>query len=73
MLSSFRLSVHKILPSFFLDTCAMIAPIDRVDCGWPGVTKDQCLQIGCCFDSSVSHARYCFYKAGEVLRYVWFI
>ena len=25
------------------------------------------MQMGCCFDSSVAGARYCFYKAGKVL------
>ena len=49
------------------DTCAIVAPIDRVDCGWPGVTKEQCLQKGCCFDSSIPETRFCFYKAGKVL------
>ena len=47
------------------DSCSVINPKHRVDCGWPGVSEDRCVQMGCCFDSSIQKVRYCFYKAGK--------
>lgn len=44
------------------DTCAIVNPDDRVDCGWPGISKDQCLQTGCCFDDTIANKRFCYYK-----------
>ena len=56
-----------LLCCFFTDTCSVIDPTKRVDCGWPGISEDRCVQMGCCFDSSIEGARFCFYKAGKVL------
>lgn len=47
------------------DTCSIINPQDRVDCGWPGISKKQCLDSGCCFDDTIQGERFCFYKAEE--------
>ena len=33
---------------------------DRVDCGYPGVTKEQCNNRGCCFDNSIRNVPWCF-------------
>ena len=33
---------------------------DRVDCGYPEVTPEQCNNRGCCFDSSISGVPWCF-------------
>nr|XP_021508064.1 trefoil factor 3 [Meriones unguiculatus] len=32
----------------------------RVDCGYPSVTKEQCNNRGCCFDSSIPNVPWCF-------------
>ncbi|XP_078379296.1 uncharacterized protein LOC144662376 [Oculina patagonica] len=42
-------------------TCVM-APADRKDCGYGGVTKQQCEERGCCFDDSVRGVPWCFHK-----------
>ena len=47
------------------DTCSLIDPKLRVDCGWPSISEEQCRQKGCCFDSSVPKTRYCFYKISK--------
>ena len=50
-----------------LPLCDVHVPRDeRIDCGWNGVTKQQCEAKGCCYDDSWSHdgAPYCFYAAG---------
>ncbi|CAH1776216.1 unnamed protein product, partial [Owenia fusiformis] len=36
----------------------------RKDCGWAGITAAQCVEAGCCFDSSVVNAKWCFAKKG---------
>ncbi|XP_073928442.1 trefoil factor 3 [Castor canadensis] len=33
---------------------------ERVDCGYPGVTQEQCNNRGCCFDSSIRQVPWCF-------------
>ncbi|KAL9951119.1 hypothetical protein ACROYT_G043723 [Oculina patagonica] len=49
------------------DSCSVINPKHRVDCGWPGVSEERCVQMGCCFDSSIKGARFCFYKAEDAV------
>uniref|UniRef100_G3T9W2 Trefoil factor 3 n=1 Tax=Loxodonta africana TaxID=9785 RepID=G3T9W2_LOXAF len=39
--------------------CAVPAK-DRVDCGYPQVTPEQCNSRGCCFDSSIRGVPWCF-------------
>lgn len=39
--------------------CAVPAK-DRVDCGYPQVTQEQCNGRGCCFDSSIPGVPWCF-------------
>ncbi|KAI4578763.1 hypothetical protein MJT46_000131 [Ovis ammon polii x Ovis aries] len=39
--------------------CAVPAK-DRVDCGYPEVTPEQCNNRGCCFDSSIPGVPWCF-------------
>ncbi|KAF5927466.1 hypothetical protein HPG69_016104, partial [Diceros bicornis minor] len=39
--------------------CAVPAE-DRVDCGYPEITSEQCNNRGCCFDSSIPRVPWCF-------------
>ncbi|XP_059099871.1 trefoil factor 1 [Peromyscus eremicus] len=41
------------------ETCTM-TPRERVNCGFPGVTAEQCKQRGCCFDDTVRGFPWCF-------------
>uniref|UniRef100_A0A2K5EA00 Trefoil factor 1 n=1 Tax=Aotus nancymaae TaxID=37293 RepID=A0A2K5EA00_AOTNA len=41
------------------ETCAM-APRERKNCGFPGVTAAQCTSKGCCFDDTVPGFPWCF-------------
>ncbi|EDL96999.1 trefoil factor 2 (spasmolytic protein 1), isoform CRA_a [Rattus norvegicus] len=34
--------------------CSRMTPSNRKNCGFPGITSDQCFNLGCCFDSSVA-------------------
>ncbi|XP_061048824.1 trefoil factor 3 [Eubalaena glacialis] len=38
----------------------MVPAKDRVDCGYPEVTPEQCNNRGCCFDSSIHGVPWCF-------------
>ena len=48
-------------------TCASIPETDRVECGWPGVSQQQCEFNLCCFLVSLDYPD-CFYPASK-----WFI
>ncbi|XP_039713447.1 trefoil factor 2 isoform X2 [Pteropus medius] len=40
--------------------CSRTSPQTRKNCGFPGITSDQCFKAGCCFDSSVVGVPWCF-------------
>ncbi|XP_075399022.1 trefoil factor 2 [Tenrec ecaudatus] len=40
--------------------CSRLSPKNRKNCGFPGITSDQCFAAGCCFDSSVAGVPWCF-------------
>ncbi|XP_053305973.1 alpha-2-macroglobulin-like protein 1 [Spea bombifrons] len=37
----------------------------RKDCGHPGITREECLQKNCCYDTSHPDAKWCFYRTGH--------
>lgn len=39
--------------------------MNRLDCGFPGITADQCAIKGCCFSLTQNEGPYCFYPDGE--------
>ncbi|XP_069058706.1 putative gastrointestinal growth factor xP4 [Pleurodeles waltl] len=41
------------------DRCG-IEPKLRVDCGYPGIIAEECVNKGCCFDSSDPYSIWCF-------------
>ncbi|CAH3030606.1 unnamed protein product [Porites evermanni] len=43
------------------------APSERKDCGYVGITKEDCLGKGCCYDNSVDDGKtpWCFYPPDE--------
>lgn len=49
-----------LLPRALSETCT-VAPKQRANCGYPGVTPSQCAEKGCCFDSSVPGYPWCFH------------
>nr|XP_058152476.1 trefoil factor 2 [Dasypus novemcinctus] len=40
--------------------CSRLNPQNRKNCGFPGITENQCFNSGCCFDSSVAGVPWCF-------------
>ncbi|XP_066285823.1 uncharacterized protein [Branchiostoma lanceolatum] len=43
------------------DEC-LVEPSARQDCGYSGITQEECHQRECCFDSSTANAIFCFNK-----------
>ncbi|XP_062030742.1 trefoil factor 2 [Lepus europaeus] len=41
--------------------CSRLEPKNRKNCGYPGITSEQCFEGGCCFDSSVLGVPWCFH------------
>ncbi|XP_045396674.1 trefoil factor 2 [Lemur catta] len=41
--------------------CSRVSPKNRKNCGFSGITSDECFDGGCCYDSSVSGVPWCFY------------
>ncbi|XP_076772749.1 trefoil factor 1 [Arvicanthis niloticus] len=42
------------------ETCA-VTPKERSNCGFPGVTPEQCKERHCCFDNSIRGVPWCFH------------
>ncbi|XP_057261081.1 trefoil factor 2-like [Pezoporus wallicus] len=45
-------------------------PKERSNCGYPGITADQCRKAGCCFNSSVPGVPWCFSPKAKKVRKV---
>jgi hypothetical protein len=41
------------------DSCSVDGP-EREDCGFPGITPEECFAEGCCYDDSVPEVPWCF-------------
>uniref|UniRef100_A0A8C5P8K1 P-type domain-containing protein n=1 Tax=Leptobrachium leishanense TaxID=445787 RepID=A0A8C5P8K1_9ANUR len=39
--------------------CA-VAPAARTECGFPTISKEECVNSGCCFDSRTPGVLWCF-------------
>ena len=53
---------------FILDNkkCSAIKPQARADCGWGGINKKSCEQIGCCHDDTIPDEFYCYCPASKL-------
>ncbi|KAG8430706.1 hypothetical protein GDO86_020097 [Hymenochirus boettgeri] len=51
---------------FTKEQCAVKAAA-RINCGYSGITPQQCVEKKCCFDSSVPDAPWC-YQAQAVVK-----
>ena len=40
--------------------CLGVDPSQRVECGYPDISEELCLERKCCYDSSVSDTLHCF-------------
>uniref|UniRef100_A0A7N4PBP9 P-type domain-containing protein n=1 Tax=Sarcophilus harrisii TaxID=9305 RepID=A0A7N4PBP9_SARHA len=54
-----------ILCYIFSETCNM-APQNRKNCGWSGITEQECHEKNCCFDSSIRGYPWCFSPLQEI-------
>lgn len=49
----------RVLSGTATNLCEVPAK-DRVDCGYPEISSEQCTNRGCCFDSSIHGVPWCF-------------
>ncbi|TKC46015.1 hypothetical protein EI555_012557, partial [Monodon monoceros] len=40
--------------------CSRVSTKNRLNCGFPGISSDQCFSASCCFDSSIPGVPWCF-------------
>ncbi|XP_007493237.1 trefoil factor 2 [Monodelphis domestica] len=40
--------------------CSRMDPKNRKNCGFPGISSEQCFASGCCFDTQVPGVPWCF-------------
>ncbi|XP_074153433.1 trefoil factor 1 [Sminthopsis crassicaudata] len=59
---------YNVLTQGVFETCNM-DPKDRLNCGWSGITEQECQRRNCCFDSSVRGYPWCFSPRKEIEDY----
>ncbi len=47
------------------DGLCPVAPSERQECGYSGITKEECLGKSCCWDPTVPDTKWCFKQPGE--------
>ena len=49
----------KLMISFFhvLDSCDSEKALSRIECGWPNISRQQCLARDCCYDNNAFESR----------------
>ena len=55
--------LYKIL--IILSECWSVGVDDRLDCGYYGISDQECVSKGCCWDETqIEGVPWCFYKKG---------
>nr|BAA82359.1 HrEpiC [Halocynthia roretzi] len=57
---------NQCMPVTPMNTCNPYGT--RVECGHPGITRQDCIRRGCCFDSSQSNTNWCYQNSQSYLR-----
>lgn len=66
---SFQVYLESILK--LLGQCHNVADNEKIECGAPGVTIDECLSDKrCCFDDSTATVPHCYFKKRNLILYV---
>ncbi|XP_078700977.1 adhesion G-protein coupled receptor G7-like [Branchiostoma floridae x Branchiostoma belcheri] len=47
----------------------LVEPAVREDCGWPGISEEECRRRGCCFNQSIANSIWCFSKKGNLTNW----
>ncbi|XP_069045835.1 trefoil factor 2-like [Lepisosteus oculatus] len=48
------------LLAFGDDQLCSVNPKEREECGYPGITAEECNNRGCCFSSAIPNVKWCF-------------
>jgi len=54
--------IFKDMPKREITGSCEVNVESRINCGWGGITRQQCESRGCCFNSNFVHSNWCFYK-----------
>ncbi|PIO13813.1 hypothetical protein AB205_0120910, partial [Aquarana catesbeiana] len=38
-----------------------VSPADRIECGYPGISSEECRSRECCYDPSIPGVKWCFH------------
>ena len=60
-LQSFSYITIVVVPS----ACDVVNPSNRVNCGYPGITRDSCIQNGCCWDTRIYGVPWCYLRVSQ--------
>ena len=61
----FMIDSHK---SVCCSECStFVLPEERLDCGEPEISQQECENKGCCWDSSKPNTIWCFQRKGKIL------
>ncbi|KFP78297.1 Trefoil factor 2, partial [Apaloderma vittatum] len=47
-----------------------VPPRERKNCGYPGITEEECRNAGCCFNNSIRNKPWCFAPKEKKVRRV---
>ncbi|XP_078657501.1 uncharacterized protein LOC144903350 [Branchiostoma floridae x Branchiostoma belcheri] len=57
--------VRQIIDQLHPNEECVVEANKRQDCGWPGITPEECRRRGCCFNSMPFRSTWCFFKQGH--------
>merc|ERR1711992_41105 len=43
-----------------------VSPTNRIDCGYPGISRSECSSRGCCFDDTKPGTKFCFKQVCDI-------
>ena len=48
-------SKYQFLVHLTANNCPWTPVLSRIECGWPGITKEECLARKCCYDNNTAY------------------
>ena len=60
-----------IIAGILLELQCAVQPNDRIECGYLRITKEECENASCCYNSSVRDVKWCF-KSGKTFVLIGF-
>ncbi len=58
----YQISIYILVSDAVNAGCSAAAPQSRIECGWPGINREKCNAMKCCYNDSVPGVKWCFKK-----------